>query len=114
MGDQQRRDDNPGVGGCCGQRHSDLYTAGKYKKLADVPGSTSSYAEQINTAGDIAYTWIDATGFAHGALRHASKFYKFDYPGGQNTNSNGINDKKVVTGGYFDTNGIVQGFTASY
>ena len=101
-------------GDAAGNIHSSLYVGGKYKKLPDVPGSTSSVAEQINTAGDIAYTWIDTSGLVHGAVRKAGKFYKFDYPGGQNTNSNGINDKNVVTGEYFDQNGVVQGFTASY
>ena len=48
--------------------------------------------------------WIRG-GVIHGALLHAKKYYKYDYPKSTATYGGGINDKRQIVGGYKATSG---------
>jgi uncharacterized membrane protein len=66
----------------------------------DVPLAADSYASDVNSAGDVTYFWVDSAAVGHGALLHAGKYYKFDYPKAIFTYAGGINDKRTIVGGY--------------
>src|SRR5450631_296109 len=73
-----------------------------YKTLA-VPGSTQSYAQGINTAGQIVGVYIDALGTTHGFFDNAGAFATIDYPGSVVTWAVDINDAGQIVGRYVDS-----------
>jgi len=85
---------------------SSVYNA-KTKKFttANVPGAASSYALDLDAAGDVTYEWQDSGNAIHGALLHAKKYYKYDYPKSTATYGGGINDKSEVVGGFQTSSG---------
>jgi uncharacterized membrane protein len=93
-----------------------LYTAAtkKYKKI-NVPGATTTACLDMNTGGDVSYVWSDSAGAQHGALLHAGKYYKFDFPHSAFTYAGAVNDVHVIVGGYaLTSSGSIHGFTASF
>ena len=48
----------------------------------DVPGATITYADDMNAAGILVGSYVDANGVYHGYIRHADgSFTTFDFPG---------------------------------
>ena len=86
---------------------------GKTYQKINVPktGPSGSEALGINNEGDINFTWFDSANLFHGALRHAGKYYKYDYPKAVQTYGIGLNDQSSVIGGY---QAIKNGPTAGY
>ena len=78
---------------------------GKTYKTVNVPGASDSFALDLDKAGDVTYEWEDSNGAIHGALLHAAKYYKFNYPKAADTYGGGINDKSEIVGGYEATSG---------
>jgi probable HAF family extracellular repeat protein len=90
---------------------------GKTYKKINVPGAGAlgSGPLDINNENDVCYEWFDSAGLFHGALFHAGKYYKFDYPKAYETYGGGLNDKSTVAGGYIPTKGAVfQSFNATF
>lgn len=73
---------------------------GKTYHDIDVPLAADSYASDLNSAGDVTYFWVDSAGVGHGALLHAGKYYKVNYPKAIYTYAGGINDQRTLVGGY--------------
>jgi len=93
---------------------SSLYNGKTYTTI-NVPGATGSYALDLDAAGDVTYEWLDSSGVIHGALLHAKKYYKYDYPKAGDTYGGGINDQNQIVGGYEATSsGPWLAFQASY
>jgi hypothetical protein len=64
---------------------------------------------------DVVYEWLDSSSVAHGALFHAGKYYKFDYPKAAQTYGAGVNDKNLIVGQFQETStGLSHGFKATY
>jgi uncharacterized membrane protein len=86
---------------------------GKTYKKINVPktGPSGSEALGLNNEGDVSFTWFDSATLFHGALLHAGKYYKFDYPKAVQTYAAGLNDKSTVIGGY---QAVSNGPTAGY
>lgn len=89
-----------------GVYESSVYNA-KTKKYTtiDVPGAEYSFALDLNAVGDVTYEWEDSSGAIHGALLHANKYYKYDFPNSTATYGGGINDKNNIVGGYQTASG---------
>ena len=88
---------------------------GKTYKTIDVPGAIASFANDINSAGDVVYEWLDSSHAAHGALLQAGTYYKFDYPKSIFTYGGGINDKQTIVGWYQISNtGPISAYKATY
>jgi uncharacterized membrane protein len=90
---------------------------GKSFKKINVPGAGAlgSGPLDINNENDVCYEWFDSAGLYHGALLHAGKYYKFNYPKAYETYGGGLNDKSMVAGGYIPTKGAaMQGFNATF
>jgi hypothetical protein len=101
-------------GDSTGHTESSLYDGKKYTKI-NVPGAANTYAQGIDTAGDIAYWWQDSSYLSRGALQTGGKFYKFNDPhGAQETFANGINDYRLIVGVYVGSSGVAYGFKATY
>jgi len=66
----------------------------------NVPLAVDSYASDLNSAGDVTYFWVDSGGVGRGALLHAGKYYKVNYPKAIYTYAGGINDQRTLVGGY--------------
>jgi hypothetical protein len=66
----------------------------------NVPLAVDSYASDLNSAGDVTYFWVDSGGEGRGALLHAGKYYKVNYPNAIYTYAGGINDQRTLVGGY--------------
>ncbi len=90
--------------------------SGKTYHTINVPDApTGSAVQSINSTGDRVYQWGDSSGAVHGALFHAGKYYKFDYPQSVFTSANGINDKSLIVGPYqAKSNGPYSGYKATY
>jgi uncharacterized membrane protein len=88
---------------------------GKTYEPINVPGAQASFANGLNSAGDVVYEWADSVSATHGALLQAGEYYKFDYPKAAFTYGDGINDGKTVVGRYQtkDTS-PASGFEATY
>ena len=71
-----------------------------YTPPIDVPLAVDSYASDLNSAGDVTYFWVDSAGVGRGALLHAGKYYKVNYPKAIFTYAGGINDRQTLVGGY--------------
>jgi len=90
---------------------------GKTFKKINVPGAGAlgSGPLDINNENDVCYEYFDSAGVYHGALLHAGKYYKFNYPKAYETYGGGLNDKSMVAGGYILTKGAaMQGFNATF
>ena len=90
---------------------------GKTFKKINVPGAGAlgSGPLDINNENDVCYEYFDSAGLFHGALLHAGKYYKFDYPKSYESYGGGLNDKSMVAGGYIPTKGAAQqGFNATF
>lgn len=77
-----------------------------------VSGDAQTYLEAINDAG-----WM--VGFARRASRYHGVFFSspdqsslFMYPGARDTFIYGINNKGIISGKYYDGNGLAHGFLA--
>ena len=94
------------------RNHSTILAHGKFL-AADVPAATDSFIHGVNLFGAAAYSYTDATGVFHGALRTPSgSFAKFDAPGATNgTFGDGVNDFGVVVGVFRDAT-TAHGFIA--
>jgi uncharacterized membrane protein len=66
----------------------------------NVPFAVDSYASDLNSVGDVTYFWVDSGGEGRGALLHAGKYYKVNYPNAIYTYAGGINDQRTLVGGY--------------
>jgi hypothetical protein len=80
----------------------------------NVPLAAASYASDLNNAGDVTYFWLDSGGVGRGALLHAGKYYKLNYPKAIYTYAGGINDQRVLVGGYRLKSKNPSGFKATY
>jgi uncharacterized membrane protein len=90
---------------------------GKTFKKINVPGAGAlgSGPLDINNENDVCFEWFDSAGLYHGALLHAGKYYKFNYPKAYETYGGGLNDKSMVAGGYIPKKGAaMQGFNATF
>jgi probable HAF family extracellular repeat protein len=90
---------------------------GKTFKKINVPGAGAlgSAPLDTNNENDVCYEYFDSAGLIHGALLHAGKYYKFNYPKAYETYGGGLNDKSMVAGGYIPTKGApFQGFNATF
>jgi len=88
---------------------------GKTYKPINVPGAIASFANDLNSVGNVVYEWLDSSHVAHGALLQAGKYYKFDYPKAVFTYGGGINDTSTIVGWYQISNtGPVSGYKATY
>jgi uncharacterized membrane protein len=95
-----------------GNFESSLYNGSTYKTI-NVPGATNSFAQDINTNGDIVYWWANTKGI-HGALRQGSTYSKFDDPKGVGaTYGYGLNDHRQIVGSY-QVSSIFHGYEATY
>jgi hypothetical protein len=66
----------------------------------DVPGATSTFAAGMNSRGDIAGDYRDASGKFHGYLLSDGVLTTFDYPGAVYTDARGINARGEIVGAY--------------
>jgi hypothetical protein len=90
---------------------------GKTFKKINVPGAGAggSGPLDINNENDVCYEYFDSAGLFHGALLHAGKFYKFNFPKSYESYGGGLNDKNMIAGGYIPTKGAnFQGFNATF
>jgi hypothetical protein len=90
---------------------------GKTFKKINVPGAGAlgSGPLDINNENDVCYEYFDSAGLFHGALLHAGKYYKFNYPKSYESYGGGLNDKSMVAGGYIPKKGAAQqGFNATF
>ena len=84
----------------------------------DASSATGTYPNSINTAGDIAGIYTDASGTNHGFVRAASgTITTFDAPGAgtgggddMGTDPNSINTAGVISGYYVDAGFTCHGF----
>jgi len=77
----------------------------------DVPGSITTVADGINTAGQIVGRFRDAG--LHGFLKDGATFTTIDVPGAAFTEAHGINDRGQIVGFYGDGSGRADGFLAT-
>jgi hypothetical protein len=80
----------------------------------NVPLAVDSYASDLNSAGDVTYFWVDSADVGRGALLHAGKYYKVNYPKAIYTYAGGINDQRTLVGGYRLKSKNPSGFKATY
>lgn len=73
------------------------FAQGTYSQI-DVPGAIGTFAQGINTAGDIVGNYMDATYDIHGFLLSGGVFTTIDYPGVLYTYLQGINDVDKLWG----------------
>ena len=66
----------------------------------DVPGATSTFASGLNSRGDVAGSYRDASGKSHGYLLSDDALTTFDYPGAVYTDARGINARGEIVGAY--------------
>jgi len=76
---------------------NDLY------QILTVPGSVSSSATAITTAGVIGLTYTDLSGVTHGAIDDAGTFTTVDVPGADSTELLDMNDAGVIVGDFYDS-----------
>lgn len=81
---------------------NDLY------QILTVPGSVSSTATAITTAGVIGLTYTDLSGVTHGAIDDAGTFTTVDVPGADSTELLDMNDAGVIVGDFYDS--TLQGY----
>jgi hypothetical protein len=77
----------------------------------DVSGSTGTYPDHANAAGQIVGYWTDSANKLHGFLRSATgSITKFDVPGAATTQPEAINSSGQVAGLTTDSSGNLHGF----
>ena len=99
-----------------GNYESSLYNGKKFTTI-DIPGAISSYAHDIDSNGDVAYSWTDSTAYFMGHYAYsAARDNKFDDPKATDgTYADGINDHKLIVGVYHINGGsTAEGFKATY
>jgi len=87
---------------------------GTYTSL-DYPGATYTFAEDVNSQGDIVGTYIrsDSNG-NQGFLLSGGTYTSIEFPGAVNTEAIAINDAGVIVGVYFTSDpNLTQGFVLS-
>ncbi len=77
-----------------------------------VPGSTNTFAWDINARGDIVGVYTDAAG-AHGYVRTREGYTTIDVPGASATRAFGINARGDIVGSY-TKDGVTRGFIARH
>src|SRR5262245_33834058 len=77
----------------------------------DVPGSSTTAAQDINAAGTIVGGY-QANGIGHGFVRERDVYTTLDVPAAASTTAYGISDDGTVVGAFTDTRGATQGFIA--
>ena len=77
----------------------------------DVPGSSTTSAQDINAAGTIVGGYV-VNGIGHGFVRERDVYTTLDVPGAASTGANGIGDDGTVVGSFTDARGATQGFVA--
>ena len=92
--------------------HGYLIQNGHFQPF-DVPGSTLTWAWDINPSGTIIGEFRDAAGVFHGFLRTAAGYTSIDFPAAIGTHAIGINPGGAIVGTYTDTNNVTHGFLAT-
>src|SRR4029077_5027613 len=75
----------------------------------DVPGATSTIAENVNGFSNVVGSYVDSAGRTHGFLLKNSQYLTLDFPGAAATKSYSINDGGLIIGTYFQ-GGVPQAF----
>ncbi len=97
-----------------GDTESSLFNGTSYQTV-NVPGAVNSYIHDINSAGDIVYSWTDSSGNYHGAARISGKITTFDAPGcSGGTFADGINDHHIIVGACHQAGSNSVGFYVQY
>src|SRR4029077_3814382 len=80
---------------------------GKTFKKINVPGAGAlgSAPLDTNNENDVCFEYFDSAGLFHGALLHAGKYYKFNYPKSYESYGGGVNNKKKKESGEKTTKG---------
>ena len=78
----------------------------------DFPGAPLTQADDINARGQIAGTYIDASGAQHAFLAVGANFTSFDFPGAAVTAAWSINSAGQIVGNYFNADNVRHGFLA--
>jgi len=91
--------------------HGFLYNSGTFATL-NVLGATETYAESINTSGQVTGSYSDSSLRRHGFVYSNGTFTTLDVPGATGTEAVSINDSGQVTGYYLDGSGS-HGFIAT-
>lgn len=78
----------------------------------DLPGAQSTFANGINSRGQIAGFFQDFAGNIHGYIADGSDFHTVDFPNASLTVPTAIsNSGNIIVGGYSDASGRGHGFT---
>lgn len=77
------------------------------------PGSNSTIAAGIDSAGDIVGVWTDASSNRHGFLLSGGVYTSLDFPLATDTVAIGINDFGEIAGYYSDASNVLHGFIYS-
>jgi uncharacterized membrane protein len=85
--------------------HGFVLKAGEYKQL-DPPGSTNTFGGGINTAGLVAFFWVDAKGYVQSSLYNGKKFTSIDVPGAASTYAQAVNTAGDIVFFVFDPYGV--------
>jgi len=64
----------------------------------DFPNSTQTFCVGLDAAGDVSGSYADAHGNWHGFLLQGQNYITVDYPGGQNTYVQGMNNSGQLVG----------------
>src|ERR1700687_2319021 len=88
--------------------HGFVDTAGAFTQV-DFPGAVATVVTDMNTAGDMAGYWQDAT-TSHGFIDQGGAFTSIDFPGATFTQAAGINAAGEVVGVYTDASNVQHGF----
>jgi hypothetical protein len=72
---------------------------GTYTQI-DVPGSVATFAQGIDSAGDVSGYYFDADNVYHGFLLSGGTYITLDYPGAAVTAATGISDSGGEVVGY--------------
>ena len=78
----------------------------------NVPGAPpySTYANGINDQGQIAGTFFDTSGAAHGFLKQGETYTTIDVPGATGTYGYGFNNSDTIVGAWLNLSGWNEGF----
>ena len=97
--------------GIYGGLHSFVLEDGTFTPF-DVPGSTLTWAYEINSQGHVVGHYRDSSGMFHGFLRDEDgEFTTLNFPGSNNTQARSLNARGEVTG-FYVKDGVNHGFIA--
>jgi uncharacterized membrane protein len=82
-------------------------------QILTVPGSTSSIATSINSAGLIVGVYGNLANETHGFADVGGTFSNIDFPGATWTQAIGVNDAEQIVGSYSDAASVEHGFVSS-